>query len=598
VIAVLALVGLMRALLVRLIFLSTRFDVARLSAGVGAALSLLYADFSGGSGSAWRAAFMLCVVLGARSLGFRVGGAGALGASLLIGICVDPLAGSDFSFLLSALATAGLIGIGQPLSRLLDGTILGRPYLRPVSLSFIATVSSTVVCAPVLALMDGSMTLAALFANVIAGPLGELIALPACLLHSVVPAETSLEQGLATLGSGALLAVREVALWSASIKEAQFEVPFPTSYNLCWGISFSLLFFSLRHWKSRVALGLAGIFFAGSPGTLDSKETALAAQGQLATAEGKAATQSEAAQLAAAAATAPAAETNADEAPEPGIFTVTALDVGQGDALFLDFPDGKVGLMDGGGFATGFPDTGERVLLPYLRSRSIKSLDLVILSHAHPDHMNGLLSLADSIPFKEFWAPGPGVKKTHSLALLIKKVRAKGGRVIFSDTLCAREQGKTAFPFGGVLVEALSPCHVSTPPLSANDASLVLRFSHGSTRALLTGDIEKATESHLVATQASRLSADLLKVGHHGSHTSSTPAFIQAVSPQVAFISSGVRNRFDHPRAETLETLNSAKVKVFRSDDSGSLSWRSDGVKTEIRSFSTRLRSTDPSNVF
>jgi len=232
VIAVAALVQILRALFVRISWIARRWDTTRMAAAAGALLSLVYADFSGGSGSAWRAAYMLCVVFGGRALGFRLGGAQALGSSILIGIALDPLRGADYSFLLSALATSGLIGLGQPLSRLYEQSRFNRAWLRPLVLSLVATVSSTIVCSPILSMMDDEMTLAALFANVVAAPLGELIALPACLLHSIVAFLPSLESGLATLGSGALHGVREVALWSASVKSAQFEVPFPSSWNV------------------------------------------------------------------------------------------------------------------------------------------------------------------------------------------------------------------------------------------------------------------------------------------------------------------------------------------------------------------------------
>ncbi|HYP91150.1 MAG TPA: ComEC/Rec2 family competence protein, partial [Polyangiaceae bacterium] len=337
VIAVLALVGGLRALLVRVGGFVKEHDPARWSAAAGLLLSLLYADFAGGSGSAWRAAYMLALVLGARSFGARLGGGAALGGSLLVALSLDPLAASDVSFLLSALATAGLIGIGQPLGRLVLRGPLARFPLQPLGMSFVATLSATIACAPLLALLDGRMTLAALGANVVAGPLGELLALPACLLHAVAAACPAVETGLALVGSGALLCVRAVALWSARQESVQFMLPMPDVWQR---VDILIAFVAMPH-----ALGCIGALFrrpsSGWLGLLVVLVGVLLPLGLLRVALGP--------------------------RTGPKRLAITALDVDQGDALVVDFPDGRLALVDGGGFATGLPDTGQRVLLPYLR---------------------------------------------------------------------------------------------------------------------------------------------------------------------------------------------------------------------------------------
>lgn len=562
VIAVLGIVRMLRGILVRVTPLSRRYDVARLSAGLGAVASIGYADFSGGSGSAWRAAFMLCLVCGGRAIGFKLRGATALGWSLLCGLAVDPLAGADYSFLLSALATAGLIGLGQPLARFCCRGFFARAPLRPLVESLAATVSSTLPCSPVLAMMDDDMTGAALFANVVAAPLGEVVALPACLLHTIASPWPSLEKGLALVGSGALIWVREVALWSASVEKAQFPVPFPSAWNIATGCtvvmalsltlpSFARLF-GITSGRVRIWLFVATCVAAVTLGTTlrDDSEDRVSSSSEYSSAR-------------------------------PSLV-VTALDVGQGDALFVDFPDGSKALVDGGGFATGRPDPGERVILPYLRARGIEKLDLVVLSHPHPDHLLGLLSVLAEIPVGRLWIPGAGVSRHGKLGELITLAEARGASTIPSDALCKRG----AFSWGGASVEVLAPCFPLDPPLGANDASLVLRVSHGRHRALFTGDIEQRGEQQLLQTSRANLAADYLKVAHHGSDTSSDPAFIDAVRPNVAVISSGVRNRFDHPRKKTLDTLRARNIAILRTDRLGSITWRSDGRSASLSSFS------------
>jgi len=556
VIAVLALVHGMRALLVRIGPLARRYDLPRLSAFVGALLSLLYADFAGGSGSAWRAAYMLCAVLGARAFGFRVSGRAALGVSLLVGTALDPLAGSDLSFLLSALATAGLIGLGRPLASWVERGPFAGGILNKLALSLVATLSSTIPCSPALALMDGQMTAAALLANVVAGPLGEILALPACLLHAVASPWPAAERGLGLVGAGALYGVRAVALWSAAVESAQFNVPLPSSFDIA---TLALGALGLAAWPlalSRERNADAGecntVGRLGWPKTIVWVLAVLGWVGVLATRHGA----------------------------EPRELRVTALDVGQGDALALEFPDGQLAFVDGGGFPTGIPDPGTRVLVPFARSLRRSHLDLVVLSHAHPDHLLGLFSAAAKLPVRELWHPSGAAPEFGPYAELLRSVRAGGGRVLGPAELC----GKTR-SIGGATLEVLAPCP-GAAGWGANDESLVVRVGFGRRSVLLSGDIEQLGERRLVETYGRELRADLLKVPHHGSHTSSSAELLALVQPRWAIISSGVRNRFDHPRQITLDRLSASGAGVLRTDRSGSITFRTDGNVAELWAFS------------
>jgi competence protein ComEC len=140
-------------------------------------------------------------------------------------------------------------------------------------------------------------------------------------------------------------------------------------------------------------------------------------------------------------------------------------------------------------------------------------------------------------------------------------------------------------------MSVLAPCSEQSPPFGANDASLVIKMSYGTRSALFTGDVEVRGEASLLEHHAELLNSDLLKVPHHGSDTSSSRSLLDAVSPSFAIISSGVRNRFDHPRPSTLSALSQTlddrgrRTQILRTDDLGSISWSTDGHSQSIRTF-------------
>lgn len=541
VVAILTLTNLLRMLLVRIPRLVRRFDVTRFSNALGLPLSWLYEDFSGASGSAFRAACMLSAVLGARALGFRVRGGTALGLSILWGLAADPLLGGDLSFLLSALSTLGLLALGQPLTRaLMRGRFLTKQPLRFIVENLVATVSASLGCAPAIALMNDKLTLAALIANLLAAPVGELFALPACLLHAVSAPLPDLERGLAWVGSSALLLVAWVAKWSAGVEALKFKVGLPDAWDMVFFVALGLValgvFARLSHVKARV-LGAMLTLGIGLFRYLPSAEAGGASS---------------------------------------GLLRVTALDIGQGDALWLEFPDGKVALVDGGGYPGGKPDVAERVLLPWIRAHGVRELDLMILSHPDRDHMLGLFGVLEAIAVRELWHTAQPTEHSRELARLLELARQRGVRVRGAAELCGSDHDF------GARVSVLAPCGAAVD-LGRNDASLVLRVDHGAHSALLTGDIELPGEASLVAAAPDRLRSTLLKVGHHGSDTSSSRELLARVQPELAFISVGARNSFGHPKRDVLERLEGMGTQIFRTDRQGSLTFETDGRVASVR---------------
>ncbi len=266
-----------------------------------------------------------------------------------------------------------------------------------------------------------------------------------------------------------------------------------------------------------------------------------------------------------------------------GKLEVSVLDVGQGDSIFVAFPDGRTMLVDGGGQAgaeviDGFrsgPDVGEEVVSPYLWSRGIKRLDVVALSHAHHDHLDGLHSVLANFKVEELWIGRD--EETPAFLVLLAEARARGVQVV------QEIQGRT-FDWDGVRGDVLWPADVSEVDMAANDNSLVMRITDGSESFLLPGDIEKKVENELVDEQAP-LAANFLKVPHHGSKTSSTDAFVGAVAPRVAVVSVGAGNQFGHPVDSVVERYARAGVRLLRTDRDGAVMAVTDGKELVVRSF-------------
>jgi competence protein ComEC len=253
-----------------------------------------------------------------------------------------------------------------------------------------------------------------------------------------------------------------------------------------------------------------------------------------------------------------------------------AIDVGQGDSLLLITPDGKSLLVDGGGHGGGphqAPqdyDIGEEVVSEVLWSRGIRHLDAVALTHAHSDHMGGLPAVLRNFHPAELWVGNN--PRFGAYNALLDEAASLHVRVI---SLRAGD----AFQFGPTQVNVLAPFRDYQPgPEPTNNDSLVLHMAYGATSVMLEGDAEAPIEQAMLAEQG--LASTLLKVGHHGSITSTRPAFLARVHPEWAVISCGLHNRYGHPRIEVLEELQAARIGAFSTDINGASCFRLDGKTT------------------
>ncbi len=267
-----------------------------------------------------------------------------------------------------------------------------------------------------------------------------------------------------------------------------------------------------------------------------------------------------------------------------GTLELSVIDVSQGDSLLVAFPDGETMLVDAGGFPGAERmarkpqiDMGEDVVAPYLWSRRIRHLDYAVLTHGHSDHMGGLPAILDDFHPRQLWIGAEPESQEWSNV----RQHAKSAGVVIRPL--TRASG--TIQIGGTQIRVLAPSPAYLPGDTANNNdSLVLEITYKRRSILLTGDAERQTESDMVQSGLLR-PVTLLKVGHHGSRTSSSEDFLAAVSPRFALISDGYKNQFHHPHPDVLARLADHHVAVFRTDQRGLLTFSTDGDHVQLTTF-------------
>jgi competence protein ComEC len=256
--------------------------------------------------------------------------------------------------------------------------------------------------------------------------------------------------------------------------------------------------------------------------------------------------------------------------PYHGGVEMHILDVGQGDAILFRTDRGNWIVFDAGRIWTS-GDAGRSTIIPYIQSRGGK-VEAFVLSHAHADHVGGAESIIRALTPHVFWdsafPQGSGVYERTLIAA--REVGVTWQRVHAGETT----------QIDGVGIDFLAPDSAWTASLNdPNEASTIALVTFGSSRFLLVGDAEQAEEAWLNEHSKTNLHADVLKVGHHGSSTSSTDAFLAAVNPALAVISVGADNLYGHPSADVLAGLSRVGARTMRTDLSGTIVVRSDGKR-------------------
>ena len=531
--------------------LLTLLRLARCPPRAGAALSIAglaaYAALVGDEASVVRATLVAVLYLGARLLDHRAPPLNSLGAAAGLILAASPLAIFDAGFALSFGATAAIL-LGVPrvtawIRQACERRKRTAPrWLLAAAGLLAATLSAELALLPLSAWWFSRVTFAGLVLNFLAIPL----------------------LTVAQLAGMAVLALARVSGWLAD-----------RAGDLAWlaaaGLVDSARGVDLAPWLVRRVPAppavLMVVYYAGWVVWLAGRGPALARRAAL----------SSVAIAGILIVTAPPAP---DLTARRGWLRVTFLDVAQGDATLLRFPDGRALLVDAGGTPGGRFDIGGRIVAPALWRLGVRRLEALAITHADPDHIGGALAVVRDFHPRAIWE---GVPVPRDAAQRELEADA-AARAIEWRQLRAGDRLRV----GGVEIRTLHP-----PPPDwerqqvRNDDSLVLDVRLGDVSILMTGDIGRDVERDLIA-RLEPASLRVLKVPHHGSATSSTAAFIAAAGPAVAIVSAGKGNLFGHPAQAVLARYRAAGVEVLRTDEDGAITVETDGRSVEITTWTGR----------
>ncbi len=458
-----------------------------------------------------RSAFMGMLVYTADALGRERDSKFALVYAALAMLMMQPALLFDISFLLSFLATAGLLYIAPVLMEWL------RPLPRFLASGLAVTAAAQIASLPVLAWYFNTVSISSLAANLLLTPLIEyliVLSLAAVLLSFLLP---PLAQVALAFGSILLGVIAEGAKLLAALP---FSMVFVPSLNVCggtiyYGIVLAVCFISrpLLTAGAKLCMILTTVAFW---------------------------------QL---------------YSLWPQAAEVHFIDVGQGDAMLVLTPHRRALLFDAGGIRDSAFDVGEKVVVPYLRHFNVQHLEYLVLTHAHDDHAGGAGAVLRRIDVRHLLTADEG-PKVYAAAMKVKPSEIERRWISAQEGQC--------FTVDGVTVQVLYAGQRTEDAATGNEISNVYRVSADGVSVLITGDIDAAGEADMVQRDMA-MQTDILKVAHHGSKTSSTQDFLDAVRPDYAIISVGVGNSFGHPNQAVLERLKKVGAAVYRTDEVGAI---------------------------
>jgi len=520
--------------------LMLRADVRKLSALITCLCVIAYTFIAGFQVSAKRAMIMAITYLLSMVIGKEKDSWSTLALAGLIILALDPNDLFNVSFQLSFIAVVGIFWISPEIYRLsirwlkVDDrrSVLLRIYVY-FSTLLVITLSAVIFLLPVTTYYFHRVSVVAVLVNMIVEPLLGLWILPVGLLSVVfLPVSSVLSSLILKLGSlGMDCMMNIIRFWSGLPWASFWSIrPNPFEVILCYCIIIFLIFtFKKRRWAKRCLLPI--LLISALDASYWIYETRF----------------------------------NKD-------LRVTFIDVGQGNSALLQLPGRERMLIDGGGFERGAYDTGQMVVAPFLLYSKIGRIDYIVLSHPHPDHLNGLNFIADNFSPKEFWYNGQDVE-TPEFTKLMGTIQRNNIKILLPDDLYEGRE------IAGVKIQALHPpgsdeswsSGKSKDSKALNNNSLILKISYKGKSFLFAGDIEEEGEKAVASNWGYNLDSDVLLVPHHGSKTSSTVHFLESVTPEISVISCGKGNSFGFPHTEAVKRLKNIGSEIIGIDESGAV---------------------------
>ncbi|MEK5479605.1 MBL fold metallo-hydrolase [Paenibacillus sp. FSL R5-0407] len=249
-----------------------------------------------------------------------------------------------------------------------------------------------------------------------------------------------------------------------------------------------------------------------------------------------------------------------------GNMAVHFIDVGQGASQLIVGPSGKTMLIDAGN------NDKEELIVAYLKKQKVNKIDILIGTHPDADHIGGLDAVIDNFDIGKIYMPKVQ-SNTKTFEDVLLAIQRKGLKITTAKA------GLTLEWESNVTVKMIAPVNQYD---ETNEMSAVIHLSYGSTSFLLTGDAEAGSEKDMISSNAN-LRADVLMVGHHGSKSSTTQAFLNAVQPTYAVIQVGIDNKYGHPTSEVFQRLNAKKIKIYRNDEQGNIIFTTNGKEITVK---------------
>jgi competence protein ComEC len=533
-------------------FLLLSVSVRKWAAGLTIPCIVLYAFIAGGGISVIRAAIMVITFLVSILLDRERNLLHTLALAAFLILIFSPPSLFDVSFQLSFLAVLSILYLvphilqefkQEGISALLR-TSWKKNIMKYIMLSLLVTAVAIIGTAPFVALHFNRFAPIGFFTNLFIVPWVGFLIVPLSLAASVFSFFfTPLATLLIAINSFITLMLLRVLAFSASLPFASLFVSTPTLFEI---ILFYLLLFLSVHVKKR---RMARYLFLGVcvVSVLD------------------------------------VAFWNLRDSFQKDL-KLSFIDVGHGDSILIEFPQGKRMLIDGGGLYDDRFDTGKNVIAPLLWSRKIQRIDALVLTHPDPDHLKGLNFIASHFSIGQFWDNGFQTESESYLQL--RKILNE--RKIKTRSLTEETLPQT---INGVEISVLNPPmrrvtqRRTQNPRDMNNASLVMKLRFKNVSVLLTGDIGKEAEERMLRRDYP-LRSDILKIPHHGSSTSSSTLFLERVKPTYAILSVGERNIGRLPHPEVLKRYQQVGATLYRTDSQGAITAVTDGENIHIKTFS------------